>query len=274
MFVQKITKLPTIPVIARELLSLTDADAVSVDKLEQIVSKDPVIAAKIVGLSNSAFFGYKMTDASISGAIQRVGFVNVKNIALGIALMTIFDDKHSKYAYDYGRIYRHSVATGIVAAYLAAKLKVTTVDDLFLCGMLHDIGLLLLNSFFPDLYCKASEAARERKSLLEAEMLVLGFTHADIGAWIADMWHLSDATHEVILCHHTPSLAEKYGQNAALVHLADHITCRRFFCMAEQNVYCPLDPLTLFLIGMPEKNFDDLESGIPDNLFENGIFGQ
>lgn len=274
LFVQKITKLPTIPVIARELLSLADDDNVSVDKLEQIVSRDPAIIAKIVGLSNAAFFGYKMTDSTISGAIQKIGFTNVKNISLGIALMTIFDNKHSKFAYDYGRIYRHSIATGIVASHLAATLKLTNVDDLFLCGMLHDIGLLLMNSYFPDLYCKAAEAARERKNLLESEILVLGFTHADIGAWIADTWHLSETVHEVILRHHTPSAASRHKQTVALIHLADYITCKKFFCMAEQNSYCAFDPLTMFLLGVSDKNLDEIESGIPDNLLGEGIFGQ
>jgi putative nucleotidyltransferase with HDIG domain len=273
LFVQKITKLPTIPVIAHELLSLGETDAVSVDKLEEIVSKDPVIAAKIVGLSNAAFFGYKMTDTTISGAIQKIGFTNVKNVALGIALMTIFDNKHNKYASDYCRIYKHCIATGIVAVHLATNLKITACGDLFLCGMLHDIGLLLLNSYFPDLYFKTAEMSREHKNLIEAEIMVLEFTHADIGAWVADTWHLPDAVHEVILHHHTPSIAGKYKQNAALIHLADYITCKRFFCMVEQNSHCPVDPLTLFLLGMPEKNFDDIQSGLPDNLFEDGIFG-
>ncbi len=272
LFVQKITKLPTIPVVAHEILNVTRNNLISVDTLEKIVCKDPAISAKIVGLSNAAFFGYQMPHATVAGAIQKIGFTNVKNIALGISLMTIFDDKHLKLAYDYSRIYKHSIATGLVALRLAGNLGIKPRDDLFLCGMLHDIGLLLLNSYFPELYSKAAEAARERKNLLEAETLVMGFTHADIGAWIADTWNLSDTLQEVIMHHHGPSLAKKYKGTVALVHLADYITCKRFFCMTEQNVYCPLDPLALFLLDMPEKNFDDIASGVPDKMFEDGIF--
>ncbi len=272
LFVQKITKLPTIPVVAHEILSLTDNDLVSVDKLEKIVSKDPAISAKIVGLSNAAFFGYQMPHASVAGAINKIGFTNAKNIALGISLMTIFDNKHLKLAHDYGRIYRHSIATGLVALRLAANLRIKPDDDLFLSGMLHDLGLLLLNSYFPDIYCKTAETARERKNLLEAETLLLGFTHAHIGAWIADTWNLSDTLHEVIMHHHTPSLARNYKGTVALVHVADYITLKRFFSLTEQHVCCPLDPLALFLLDIPEKNFDDIASGIPENMFEDGIF--
>ncbi len=272
LFVQKITKLPTIPVVAHEIISITNNDVVSVDKLEKIVSKDPAISAKIVGLSNAAFFGYQMPHADVASAIQKIGFNNVRNIALGISLMTIFGDDHLKLAYDYGRIYRHSIATGLVALRLARNLKIKTGDDFFVGAMLHDLGLLVLNSWFPDLYSKSSEAARERKNLLEAETLVLGFTHAEIGGWIADTWNLPDLVREVILHHHSPSDAEKYKGTVALIHLADHITSERFFSMAEQNIYCPLDPLALILLDITDKNFGDIASGIPDNLFEDGIF--
>lgn len=271
LFVQKVNKLPTIPVVARELLSAMSDDLVSLHILEKIVSRDPAIAAKIVGLSNAAFFGYKMTEPTIVGAIQKIGFTNVKNISLGIALMTIFDDKHHKLSYDYGRIYKHSIATGFVALRLAGNLNIKSNDSLFLCGMLHDIGLLLLNSYFPDLYSKVAETARDHKNLLEAETLVLGFTHSDIGAWIADTWNLQDRLIEVILHHHSPSDAGKYKQNVALIHLADYITCNRFFCMAEHTPNCPVDPLALFMLDAPEKNFDDILSGIPDNMFADGI---
>jgi len=271
LFVQKITKLPTIPVVAHEILNMTKDDLVSVNKLEKIVNKDPAISAKIVGLSNAAFFGYHMPNANVASAIQKIGFTNVKNIALGISLMTIFGNNSLKFAADYGSIYRHSIATGLVALRLAGNLRIKPGDDLFLSGMLHDIGLLMLNSFFPDLYGKSAEAAQECKNLIEAETLVLGFTHADIGGWIADTWDLPDITREIIIHHHTPSNARKYKGTVALIHLADYITCKRFFCMTEQNAYCPLDPLTLFMLDMPDKNFDDIASGVPDNMFEGGI---
>ena len=272
LFVQKITKLPTLPLVAHEILSIARDDLVSIKNLEAIVSRDPAISGKIVSVSNAAFFGYKTDRTTVANAIQKLGFTNVKNIALGISLMTIFDDKHDGYDYNYGRIYRHSIATGSVAAFMAENFKIKTEDDLFLCGMLHDFGLLLLTHFFPDLCSSVAEVARERKNLLEAETIVLGFTHADIGAWLADTWNLPDTLHEVILYHHSPSLAGKHKQQVAIIHLADYIACKRSFRTYEE-VSCPsLDPLVLFLLNMPERNFDDIESVIPDAIFANGIF--
>jgi len=272
LFVQKITKLPTLPAIAHEILSMAGDDLISVEKLEAVVSRDPVISAKIVSLSNAAFFGYKINHGTLADAIQKIGFTNVKNIALGISLMTIFDDRHSGYDYNYGRIYRHSITTAFVAVFLAGKFKLRTENDLFLSGILHDFGLLLLTCYFPDLYRRVEEEVLERKNLLEAETAIMGFTHADIGAWLADTWKLPDTLHEVILHHHAPSLAGKYKQHVALIHIADYITSRRFPGLpGEKARLCP-DPLALFLLNVPEKNFDDVESVIPDEIFAHGIF--
>ncbi len=272
LFVQNITKIPTLPLIAHEILGMVEDDLMSVEKLERIVNKDPAISAKIVGFSNAAFFGYKTHHATVANAIQKMGFTNVKNIALGISLMTIFNNKQHEYDYNYGRIYRHSIATGFVAKFLAEHLRLKEEDDLFLSGILHDFGLLLLTRYFPDLSRKVEETARDCKDLLEAETRVLGFTHGEIGAWLADTWNLQETLREVILHHHTPSLAGKHKQRVAIIHLADYITCRRFFCMTGDKSYCALDPLAFFLIHMPEKNFDDIESEIPDDMFANGIF--
>src|SRR3989304_8807282 len=91
-FVKNIRNLPTIPVIAHEVLSLLSDELLSVEKLESIVEKDPAISAKILSVANSALFGFQVSTDALSGAMMRIGFNNVKNIALGISLMTILDD--------------------------------------------------------------------------------------------------------------------------------------------------------------------------------------
>lgn len=91
-YVRQITKLPTISVIAREILGLVDNNKVSVERLEGIVEKDPSIAAKILSVATSSFFVFNIPATTISNAIIRIGFNNVKNIALGISLMTVLDD--------------------------------------------------------------------------------------------------------------------------------------------------------------------------------------
>src|SRR5512139_3028347 len=90
--VQQITQLPTIPVVAQEILKLVHDELTSVDKLDNIIENDPPITAKILSVANSAFFGYKTPTKNIHNAILRIGFNNVRDIALGVSLMTVFEE--------------------------------------------------------------------------------------------------------------------------------------------------------------------------------------
>jgi len=110
--IKNIKNLPTIPVIAQEVLNLLDDDMLSLDKLESIVERDPAISAKVLSIANSAFFGFQVTTNALGSAMMRIGFNVVKNITLSISLMTILDDGKRGKTFDYKRIFDHSVSVG------------------------------------------------------------------------------------------------------------------------------------------------------------------
>jgi putative nucleotidyltransferase with HDIG domain len=114
---------------------------------------------------------------------MRVGFDNVKNIALGISLMTVLGNGRQGNSIDYQRIFNHSIAVGFIARVIAKKLKMGTAEEMLMNGLLHDIGFLVLNRFFPDNYLKVLKELEQGKPLLDAEKEVIDFTHTDIGAW-------------------------------------------------------------------------------------------
>ena len=89
----KIDYLPTIPVTAQEVLKLADNELASVVTLWKIIDKDVSISAKILNVANSAYFGFSATVKTLKEAILRIGFLNVKNIAFGLSLMTVFSDE-------------------------------------------------------------------------------------------------------------------------------------------------------------------------------------
>lgn len=91
-YIKDIKNLPTIPVIAQKILGLLGDKKLSIDSLEDIIEKDPAIAAKILSEANSAFFGFQVRTDFLRNAIMKIGFDNVRNIALGISLMTMRDD--------------------------------------------------------------------------------------------------------------------------------------------------------------------------------------
>ncbi|MFO0752555.1 MAG: HDOD domain-containing protein [Thermodesulfovibrionales bacterium] len=272
LLIQKTTKLPTIPVIAHQILTLAEDEKATLGKLESIIQQDPAIAARIVSFSNSALFGRTSSCPTIACAIQRIGVNNVRNIALGISLTTLFDSGSQELAYGYRKLYHHSLAVGILAKHIAERAGLKKTEEYFLSGMLHDLGFLLLNRFSPDIYRKTFDERGEGEWPMEAEKKALGSTHAEVGAWLADHWRLPLSIWEAILHHHTPSLAKEHVAMSAVVHLADYLAIRKFHAPNEKSRGYPLDLSALEALALSRARVEEIAEGIDASIFSGGVF--
>ncbi|MBI5664413.1 MAG: HDOD domain-containing protein [Nitrospirae bacterium] len=262
LYVQKIKKLPTLPVIAQEILTLVGNDLTSVSRIERVVENDPAISAKILSVANSVFFGVKTQTKTLDNAIMRIGFDNLKSIALGISLMTVLQEGKRGKVFDYNRLYNHSVTVGFTARLFSKKLKLDFSDDIMINGMLHDLGYLIMNKFFPDTYRDVMALFEKERSLLDAEKSVLEFTHADIGHWLAENWKLPNSVLDTTLYHHAPSLADRNLKRVAVIHLADYITTRTMLSPTEKDPNYPFDYASLDILNITEKDVSDFEAGM------------
>jgi len=267
-YVQQITQLPTIPVVAEQILKLVHDERTSVDKLSNIIENDPPITAKILSVANSAFFGYKTMTRTIHDSILRIGFNNVRDVALGVSLMTVFEDREGRLrAFDYQRIFNHSVTVGAVAQMISKGLKLKFTDEIFMNGILHDLGYLVLNKYFPDTYMQVLGVFEKIKDLLEAEEAVFDFTHAEIGAWLAEKWNLPEGVKNAVLYHHNPSLATGNSDRVAVIHIADYIVSRGLFNVISDNPNYPLDPAALSILKISEDYIKEVEGKINTGEF-------
>ncbi|MBI5055203.1 MAG: HDOD domain-containing protein [Nitrospirae bacterium] len=265
-YIQQIKTLPTIPVIAQQILSLVGDDLVSISKLEKIVENDPAISAKILSVANSAYFASKTPTKTLGNAIFRIGFNNVKNIAVGISLMTVLDDGKRGTDFDYQRIFNHSVSVGFTAGLLSQQLKLEFSQEILINGLLHDIGYLVLNRHFSETYRKVLELIEQGNSMLDAEKTVLDFTHAEIGSWLADEWHLPGTVLDTTLHHHTPSLAKRNRKHVAVIHIADYITTKKIFSPTKKDPAYPFDHSSLDILGISENDLKGIDAGITSDL--------
>lgn len=261
-YVQQITQLPTIPAVAQQVLKLVHDEFTPVEKLENIIENDPPIAAKIISVANSAFFGYKTPTQTVSDAIMRIGFDNVRDIAFGISLMTVFEGEERAGAFEYQRIFNHSVTVGMVAQLISKDLRTKFTEEIFMNGILHDLGYLVLNKYFSDTYMKVLHIFEKEQSLLEAEKKVFSFTHADIGAWLAEKWNLPDGILDTILYHHNPSQATKKLKRVSVVHIADYIVSSGVFSVTKSNPNYPLEAASFEILGIREDYLGKIEEKI------------
>ncbi|MGO9379003.1 MAG: HDOD domain-containing protein [Dissulfurispiraceae bacterium] len=224
---QKIPKLPTIPPVADKIIQLVSNEASVVGSIVDTIEKDPAISAKVISFANAAFYSMGQPVTTIRDAVMKIGFDNVKSIALGISLLTLFKGKKNGDDGEYLNTIKHSMVTGVVSKEIVDFLEYRHYEDIFTSGLLHDLGLMVMNVYFPEIYAQIIDKFKKGKSFPDAEREVCGFTHGEIGGWLADKWNLPENMCEVILSHHNPTSASSTA--VAIVHLADIIAIRRGF---------------------------------------------
>lgn len=266
--VQKIPKLPTLPSVAERILGMVDDDCSSVDSIVHTVEQDPAIVAKVLSFANAAFYGGGNPVLSVGDAVMKIGFKNIRSIALGISLMTIFADNKGRYASAYRRVFCHSFAVGAIANRIAERAGNGILQEAFIAGLLHDIGQLVINKYFNDDYVRIMDEFQKGSFLIDAERHVLGITHADIGLWLADKWNLPLVIQDAIYYHHCPGEAPRNQKAVAVVHLANVVAERRSLGPIEStSPVNPLDYSALELLGLTERDLEVIESEIdPDSL--------
>lgn len=271
-FVQKIPKLPTLPMIAERILGMVDDDASSVETVVDTIEQDPAIAAKVLSFANAAFYGAGEPVLSVRDAVMKIGFKNIRSIALGISLMTIFSENKEKFASAYHRIFLHSIAVALISNQIASKVSRELADKAFIAGLLHDIGQLVINKYFNDDYLQIIDEFSRGLFLVDAEKKVLGITHADIGVWLADKWNLPAIIQDAIQYHHAPAEAASNRKLVAVVHLANIVASRHSFGLLEGGPTNAFHYAALEILGMSEKDLDAIESSLDKESFPVELF--
>jgi len=219
--VQSIIQLPALPAVAMEVVEMVDNPRTSASKLGKVISTDQALTAKVLKIANSPFYGFPRKISTIDFAIIVLGYDALKEIVISISLISSLQKK-SDGLFDAKRFWDHAIATGVLARRLARDLGYRVTEEVFVGGLLHDMGISVLHRYFKSEYRRIVEIARESElTFLEAEESVLSVTHAEVGGWLAERWNLPRHLVEAISLHHVPAKAEKNQELVALIHCAD-----------------------------------------------------
>lgn len=196
--------LPSLPHILLKLLQACNQDNGGLNKISEIIDKDPALSAKILKLVNSAYFGLSKPIEDIKQAVVLIGTSGVKNVAVCSCIYEAFPKSKGSGVFDLKRFWWHSLRCAFLAKKIAEEVKYSQPDEAFLSGLLHDIGKLVLWVNFGKTYEELLENTKGHpEALLEGETR-LGATHCEVAAWLLDRWHLQSVLTDPVLYHHEP----------------------------------------------------------------------
>jgi HD-like signal output (HDOD) protein len=214
------TELASLPTIFAELVEAVNDPRSSAATLSRVVSKDTALAARLLKLVNSPFYGFPQKIDTISRAVTILGSRQLTMLALGVAAVDMFRDVPEEMC-TMDSFWRHSIAVGVGARMLAVNCNIPNTERLFVAGLLHDVGRLVI---YKHLASHARDilalSQAEDISLRAAEVKVLGFDHSRLGGILLREWKLPPTLENIVRHHHKPEKAHS-PREPALVQLAN-----------------------------------------------------
>ena len=271
--VSKIVGLPTLPGILEKMNKIVVNPETTAQEVGSLVSSDPSMAAKVLRIVNSSFYGFPNRISTVSHAIVILGFNAVKSIVLSSSIFDAFGRAKQKSAYDRSLFWNHSVGCGVSCRVIARKMGIKAEEEFFIGGLLHDIGKIILDQYLHEQFEEILAFTREEDCLIiEAEEEVLGVTHADIGGWLFEKWGLSDDLVEAVRHHHTHAPELENPRFTAIIHLGDIFTRALGIGSGGDGRMPPLDRSAWELSGFNAGTLDSLFTEIDAEFEKSMVF--
>lgn len=219
---KRILELPTISPITQKLELLLDDRETSASDVARVLEIDQSLTAKVLKLANSALFGFARQITAITDAVSLIGFRQVADLIAVVSTFESLGRIQDSPQFDRRAFWEHAIGCGIIAKVIGEH-RAMDLSRTFVAGILHDIGKVIMDAFFPEYFHTAlSEARAEGISIFAAEQRSLPVTHEEVGRHLAVNWQFPEPLVEAIGAHH--SLAHRKRAHARLtelIHIAD-----------------------------------------------------
>lgn len=221
---QKIKGVAPLPGVVAKVTQMLDDPKVSMESVAKIITMDPGLVTTLLRIVNSAFYGLRSQAKTVAQALVVLGTKKVKELVLVAGVMEKFKDIPPQEA---NRFWTHSIISAQWAKETGAFLKIPDLDSLFISGFIHNVGELVIFQHFPGEYQKIHALRQSGADSLYAERTVLGGTHADISAFLFEIWQFPQAMIQAASIHHHPlNLIRQMSsikREAMIVHMAVRI---------------------------------------------------
>lgn len=250
------------PILYYQLREKLDDPNASFDDLATIVKTDPAMSARLLKIVNSPFYGFDEKVDTLTHALNIIGTEQLTDLALA-AIVTSKFQGIPRDLINMETFWMHSIACGIAAREIAKRMSGVETEKMYLGGMLHDIGSLIIFKESPEdarkilLRCKESG-----ENLFKVEKEILGYDHAEVGALLLTEWKLADRLAEMVKYHHQPTNAGDYLKETCIIARADVLVYEMKIGNSGEPGVPELDPRVLEMTPLSDEEINGLKEEI------------
>lgn len=223
--VKKYSDTKTLPHVAIKVTQLVNDERSTMRDFEEVIKLDPVLVTRLLRLVNSPYFGLVQKVESISKAVVFCGMKQLRNLVAVEALHRMFQGGDEFFSRE--KLWLHSATVAILAEMIARRIFAISAEDVFLAGIIHDIGLVAEDQVAGELLREAAKAVQQGKGdLLQCEQEIIGTNHCEVGVALARDWKLPDEVLKAIRYHHDTSRKMPLKSVASIVLLAEYMAAK------------------------------------------------
>jgi len=233
---RRIHEISTLPHIALRVLEVANDPDSGARDLKNAMETDVALSARVLRCVNSSAYAIRFKITNLQHAIAYLGVKQIRNLALTASVSQLFKGETRIGPYERKSLWRHFVAVGVCARLLAMRLRLSEFEDVFLAGLMHDVGIVLEDQHVHKGFVEVVQSLRQGETLAAVERRILGFDHMRLGETIARNWKLPSGVADTIRCHH--GAAGYQGPHTETVR-----------CVEVANFLCSIKRITS--VGLP-----------------------
>ncbi len=256
--IREVVKLVSVPDVYYKLETLIEQPHSTVDDFAFVIGADADLCARLLNLANSAFYSMSVPIESIEKAVMQIGVRQIREMVLVTAIKGAFDALPSGQV-DMDSFWRHSIAVGMMAKHLAKAIRMPQPDRMYVPGLLHDIGRLVLflklGADMGELMIRRDD---EKLSLHRLEFDYLSYTHAEVGGRLLAQWKVPPSIVEPVLHHHQPHYSFEFHRETCLIFIADRVVMDQGFGDSGEANIGPFLESDILIVKELGLNIDQL----------------
>ena len=248
-------RLVSLPEVCLRVNEMLDEPSVTAADLGNVISQDTSLTARLLKIVNSSYYGFQAKIETVSRAVTVVGLRELRGLVIAASAVETFSNVPDEIL-NKVRFWRHSLYCGVIARLLAEKCHVLHSERLFVAGLLHDIGKLVIAQRLPLETKKiVLQSDSEGRSEFDVEQELLGFNHAEVGGELMRAWNMPETLFESVAYHHEPKRADVGVMETCLIHIANIFTdeAEQGLDMKEETPLREIDSFAWEMTGLDES---------------------